>query len=138
MSREIAEFIKWCKNNSLDANDSKFQSMLLPSNGKNDMSLKINDVEIEATDDMKVLEITIDHCHKFNKHKAYLCAKAGRQLNVLQRLKGYPDCSSRLTIYKTNHVKFQLLPNRWDVLEQKVLYSYRKHPKEGVTVYKSY
>ena len=102
LSREVAEFIKWCKNNSLDANDSKFQSMLLPSNGKNDMSLKINDVEIQATDVIKVLEITIDHCHKFNKHITYLCAKAGRQLNVLQRLKGSPDCNSRLTIYKTN------------------------------------
>ena len=48
-----------------------------------------------------MLGITIDHCLKFDKHIAYLCAKAGRQLNVLQRLKGSRDYSSRLTIYKT-------------------------------------
>ena len=51
------------------------------------MSLTVNDVEIQATDDMKVLGITIDHCLKFDKHIAYLGAKAVRQLNVLQGLK---------------------------------------------------
>ena len=101
LSREIAEFIKWCKNNSLDANVSKFQFMLLPIKGKNYMSLTINDVEIQAAHDMKVLEITIDYCLKFDKHIAHLCAKAGRQLNVLQRLKGPLVYSSLLTIYKT-------------------------------------
>ena len=52
---------------------------------------------------MKVLGIIIGSAWnlKFDKHIAYLCAKAGRQLNVLQRLKGSPDYSSRLTIYKT-------------------------------------
>ena len=101
LSGETAEFIKWCKNNSLDANVSNFQSMLLSTNGKNDMSLTINDVKIQVTDDMKVLGINMDYCLKFDKHIAYLCAKAGRQLNVLQRLKGSLDYSSCLTIYKT-------------------------------------
>ena len=67
LSRETAVFIKWCKDNSLDANVNNFQSMLLSTQkNNNDMSLTINDVEIQAKDDMKVLGITIDHCLKFD------------------------------------------------------------------------
>ena len=36
------------------------------------MSLTINDVDIQATDDMKVLGMTIDHRVKFDKHITYL------------------------------------------------------------------
>ena len=70
LSRETAKFSKWCKNNSSNANISEFQSMLLSTKGKNYMSLTINDVEIQASDDMKVLGITIGHYLKFNKHIA--------------------------------------------------------------------
>ena len=65
------------------------------------MSLIIDDVDIQATDDMTVFRITIDHCLKFDKIIPYLCTKAGRQLNVLQISKGSLDYNSRLTIYKT-------------------------------------
>ena len=36
----------------------------------------------------------------FNVHVSNMCNKAGRQLNVLQRLKGSLDYSCRLSIYK--------------------------------------
>ena len=90
LSRESTEFIKWRKDNSLDANVSKFQSMLLSTKGKNDMSLTINDVEIQPA----------DHSLKCEKHISYLFAKARHQLNVFQSLKGSLEYSSRLTIYK--------------------------------------
>ena len=50
---------------------------------------------------MNVLGIEIDNGLKFDKHISNLCEKAGRQLNVLQRLKGSLDYASRLSIYKS-------------------------------------
>ena len=99
------------------------------------MSLIIDDVEIQATDDMAVFRITIDHCLKYDKIIAYLCTKAGRPLNVLQISKGSLDYNSRLTIYKTFIMSnLNYCPIFWMFLTEKVLYSYRRHPNEGVTV----
>ena len=56
---------------------------------------------LNLTDDMTVLGITIDSQLNFNVHVSNMCNKAGRQLNVLQRLKGSLDYSSRLSIYKS-------------------------------------
>ena len=45
---------------------------------------------------MKVLGVKID-----NKYISDVCIKAGRQLNILQRLKGVLDYKSRMVIYKS-------------------------------------
>ena len=50
---------------------------------------------------MTVLGINIDYKLNFNSHVSSRCNKAGRQLNVLQRLKGSLDYASRLSIYKS-------------------------------------
>ena len=50
---------------------------------------------------MNVLGVNIDDKFNFNSHVSNMCNKAGRQLNVLQRLKGCLDCTSRLSIYKS-------------------------------------
>ena len=49
---------------------------------------------------MTVLGVDIDDKLHFNSHVSNMCNKAGRQLNVLQRLKGSLDYASRLSIYK--------------------------------------
>ena len=61
----------------------------------------VNDTTLNLTADMTVLGITIDSHLNFNVHVSNMCNKAGRQLNVLQRLKGYLEYSSRLSIYKS-------------------------------------
>ena len=50
---------------------------------------------------MKVLGIDIDDRLTFDGHISNMCIKAGRQLNVLQRLKGSLDQDSRMAIYKS-------------------------------------
>ena len=49
---------------------------------------------------MTVLGITIDSKLNVNSHVSSMCNKAGRQLNVLQRLNGSLDYASRLSVYK--------------------------------------
>ena len=55
---------------------------------------------INLTDPMHVLGVNRDDKLNSNSHVSNMCNKAGRQLNVLQRLKGSLDYASRLSIYK--------------------------------------
>ena len=88
LPRETTEFIKWCTNNSLDAN----QWLMFVNSSPCYCQLKAKMIcllqlmmwKSKLRTTMKVLGITIDHCLKFDKHIAYLCTKAGRQLNILQ------------------------------------------------------
>ena len=95
--------LDWFKNNSLQANPSKFQSMLLKNKTVNaeDFNIIVDNDILNLTDDMTVLGINIDNKLNFNSHVSSMCNKAGRQLNVLQRLKGSLDYASRLSIYKS-------------------------------------
>ena len=52
-------------------------------------------------EEMKVLGVTIDDKLNFTAHISDVCTKAGRQLNILQRLKKVLDYKSRMTIYKS-------------------------------------
>ena len=56
---------------------------------------------MDLTDAMTVLGVDIDDKLNFNSHVSNICNKAGRQLNVLQHLKGALDYASRLSIYKS-------------------------------------
>ena len=103
LERDIQKMLDWFKNNSLQANPSKFQSMLLKNKTVNaeDFNIIVDNDILNLTDDMTVLGINIDNKLNFNSHVSSMCNKAGRQLNVLQRLKGSLDDASRLSIYKS-------------------------------------
>ena len=59
--------------------------MLISSKGEKDtdLSLVINDVEIDPANNVKVLGITIDQGLKVVKHMSDMGSKAGRQISVL-------------------------------------------------------
>ena len=117
LERDIKKMLDWSKNNSLQANPSKFQSMLLKNKTVNAEDFNIifdNDI-LNLTDDMTVVGINIGNKLNFNSHVSSLCNKAGRQVNVLQRLKGSLVYASRLSIYKFYYVKFKLLSRDVDV-----------------------
>ena len=66
-----------------------------------DFDIIFNDTKLNLADDMTVLGIAIDSQLNFNVHVSNMCNTAGRQLNVLQRLKGSLDYSNRLSVYKS-------------------------------------
>ena len=124
LAKETEILKKWFKENSLEANPTKFQSMLISSKGEKetDLSLVIDGIEIDPANNIKVLGITIDQCLKFNKHIADMCSKAGRQLNVLQRLRGSLDFDSHMAIYKTFIISnFNYCPLVWMFSSKKSL-----------------
>ena len=106
----------WFKLNSLEANPNKFQSMLISPNAPkdNDLQIEVNDNVITATSTMKILGMHIDSKLNFNGHIAFLCTKAGRQLNVLQRMRGSLDYVSKMAIYNSFIISnFNYCPVVW-------------------------
>ena len=93
----------WFAKNSLAANPSKFQTMLMCGNNNkvNDLNIIVENTNLESTSSIKVLGVNIDSKLNFNDHVCDMCTKAGRQLNVLQRLKSSLDYDSRMVIYKS-------------------------------------
>ena len=103
LTSDIDTLRKWFKENSLEANPVKFQSMLISSRDKTDLKLdvSVDGTMLETTESIKILGVTVDRKLNFNDHVSQMCTKAGRPLNVLQRLKGCLDYNSRMAIYKT-------------------------------------
>ena len=96
LHKESVSLMEWFRRNSLAANPAKFQTMRLKSNSIKDIQLNVTveNISLPSSDTMKVLGIDIDDRLTFDGHISNMCIKAGRQLNVLQRLKGSldPDC----------------------------------------------
>ena len=90
--------------------------MLISSNvpKDNDLQIEVNDDVITATSTMKILGIHIDSKLNFNGHIAFLCTKAGWQLNVLHRMRGSLDYVSRMAIYNSFIISnFNYCPVVW-------------------------
>ena len=63
-------------------------------------TFNIQGADIECTDDVKLLGVTIDYRMNFDKHISNLCKKAARQINVLRRIGKYLPINCRKVIYQ--------------------------------------
>ena len=66
-----------------------------------DFNIIVDNDALNLTDSMNFLGVNIDDKLNFDSHVSNMCNKTGRQLNVLQRLKGSLDYTSLLSIYKS-------------------------------------
>ena len=110
------KYIKWWNKLTDDLVQVKCQSMLISPNAPkdNDLQIEVNDNVITATSAMKISGIHIDSKLNFNGHIAFLCTKAGRQLNVLQRMRGSLDYVSKMAIYNSFIISnFNYCPVVW-------------------------
>ena len=115
---EINNLLDWFNANSLAANPSKFQAMLLSnvytSTSKAELGLVINGTQVNSSDSITILGVIVDNKLNFNDHIYTLRAKAGKQLNALQRLSESLDKDSKLAIYKSFIMsKFNFCPVVW-------------------------
>ena len=83
--------VKWFRENKMIVNSDKFQAMFLEKRNENSnfCNLQIDNNEIETTNSVKLLGITIDRKLNFDIHISDLCDKASMQLNALNRLRKY-------------------------------------------------
>ena len=79
-----------------------------------DLNIVVENTKLESTSSIKVLGVNIDSKLNFNDHVCDMCTKAGRQLNVLQRLKSSLDYNSRMVLYKSFIISnFNYCPVVW-------------------------
>ena len=108
--------ISWFKENKMIANPSKFDAMIMKKDGT-DISgtlLNIGDKEIETSNKIKLLGLTIDDKLSFKEHISIICKKAANQLNALKRLGTYINFETKEKLAKafiTSH--FNYCPIVW-------------------------
>ena len=88
LKSESEEAINWFETNHMFANPDKFQAIVVHHN-KNinkKYTLKVNNIEIEFKNSVKLLSINIDNKLLCDKRIASLCKKAANQLHTICRL----------------------------------------------------
>ena len=103
LAKEVTLLLKWFKDNSLEANPTKFQALLCQSNHSGDvkMNVIIEDVSVSSTPSITSLGVIIDSHLKFSEHISLLCQKASQQVNAMQRMYRLLDQRSRLVTYNS-------------------------------------
>ena len=87
LENDILHVNTWFKNNSMIANQEKFQVMFLGVKDPCEVSLKIGNLEINGQSQVLLLGITIDHKLNFSSHIKTLCKNANNKISTLLRLR---------------------------------------------------
>ena len=84
----LEEAINWFETNHIYSNPDKFQAIAVHHN-KNineNYTIKVNNIEIESQNSVKLLGIEIDNKLLFDKHIASLSKKAAKRLHAICRI----------------------------------------------------
>ena len=65
--------LEWFKVNSIKANPKKFQFMILGKSTRNTIILNINNLKIRESQNVELLDLTIDNRLTFKYHINMLC-----------------------------------------------------------------
>lgn len=99
---ESSKITKWYKENLLQVNVQKYQSMLMGSGteAKNSINLHIDGTDIEQSKSIKLLGVLLDSELNFSEHITLVCKKASQQIGVLSRLRKLIPTYAKLQLYK--------------------------------------
>ena len=86
---DTKSILNWFRLNSLKANPGKFQFMILGDKSHHKHILKINLIQVEASDDVLLVGITIDKKLTFKQQIENLCRRAQYKLHALRRIKKF-------------------------------------------------
>ena len=86
----------------LKGNYSKYKTMAMQKKGEiTNLSMSIQGSEIESTEKLSLLGVTIDNKLNFNHHINNVCKKASQRIGVLMRLKNLIPTEAKLQFYRT-------------------------------------
>ena len=94
-----AQAIGWFKNNGMQANPNKFQSMFLNRKIDDSIEFKIGESIIIPDECVKLLGVFFDDHLKFDRQIEAVCKKAGKQINALRRTSKFLNTESKLKIF---------------------------------------
>ena len=102
MKNDCVVAMEWFKSNFMKANAEKFQLMFLNRFENDiDITLTLNNCQIESSNAINILGIEIDNKLNFNSQIDSLCSKAGKQVNALKRMKYLLDKQCKCVIYNS-------------------------------------
>ena len=99
---EGSKITKWYKENLLQVNVQKYQSMLLCSGteANNSINLHIDGTNIEQLKSIKLFGVLLDSELNFSEHISFVCKKASQQIGVLRCLRKLIPNHAKLLLYK--------------------------------------
>ena len=77
---------KWFQANQLTVNSQKSSIILFGKRNNSSFSVKLNNVELPVSSEIKLLGVTIDDQLTWKSHIQYLCSKISPKLGLLHRL----------------------------------------------------
>ena len=97
LNKNAEKASKWYEDNMLKGNYSKYKTMAMQNNGEiTNLSMSIQGSEIESTEKLSLLGVTIDNKLNFNHHINNVC-----RIGVLMRLKNLIPTEAKLQFYRT-------------------------------------
>ncbi len=104
---DLDKIEKWCKTNKMFINPLKTTSMVIGSKQKlakvdNNLSLKINNTNINQVDKEKLLGVKIDANLDWTSHIDSVCQQISTRLNLLTRIKKSLPLETRKLYYNYN------------------------------------
>ena len=101
LSRNAEKASKWCEDNVLKGNYSKYKTMVMQNKREiTNPTMSIQGSEIESTGKLNLLGVTIDSKLNFNHHINNVCKKASQRIGVLMRLKNLIPTEAKLQLCK--------------------------------------
>ncbi len=94
-------FIQWYHKNYMKVNAEKFQAIIFGINNGNEVSFMIDNNDIMAQKEAKLLGVTFDNKLLFDTHISDICRKAGKQLSVLKRMSNVLNRDGKQLLYNT-------------------------------------
>ncbi len=108
---------QWYIDNGMQSNPTKFQSKFFGNTPK--CEITIDNIIIESTGLIKLLDVNIDAHLKFSAHITNICIKAGSNLNAVKRFARCLPTKVRLQLYTTYiSCHFNFCPLVWHFCSQ--------------------
>ena len=99
LEQESRTLLNWIRNNGLKANPDKFH--LLLSDPSEELSTKVDNLDIKNSKTQKLLGIEIDNKLTFTDHVTSICKKASQKLHALSRVRNFMTLKQGKIILKT-------------------------------------
>lgn len=91
---------EWYDENMLKGNYGKYKTLTMGKQREN-ITVKIGGVEIESTEKLKLLGVTIDNQLQFTEHISNVCKRSSQRVGVLMRLRNLIPTRAKLQLYKS-------------------------------------
>ena len=98
---DVKSALNWFEINSLVANPSKFQMLLLGVKNYEDFGIFIKDSYIKCTNTVKLIGVTLDNKLSFRNHVEEICKKANQKTKALLRIRNHLTQDRAYLLYKT-------------------------------------